>query len=127
MSTNAVFLMGNLTKDPELRYTGNGTAVAKLGLAVNDRYKKGDEWEEKAHFFNIVVWSKQAESCAQHLKKGSKVLVEGKLQWSSWETETGEKRSAVDVRADRVRFLSSASRVTEDTETPEAGDGEIPF
>lgn len=134
MSTNAVFLMGNLTRDPELRYTKNGTAVTKLGMAVNERYKRGEDWEERAHFFNITVWAKQAESCAEHLRKGSGVLVEGSLQWSSWEAPDGTKRSAVDVRAKNVRFLNRPPRQTDgdvgvdiNTTVVTASEDDIPF
>lgn len=134
MSTNVAILMGNLTKDPELRYTQSGTAVAKLGLAVNERYKKNDEWMERAHFFNITAWAKQAESAAQYLKKGSKVLIEGKLNHNTWEDkETGANRSSVDIKAEKIRFLDRFSKddsqkdSAEKTTTDTPAEDDIPF
>ena len=106
-SYNRVLLMGNLTKDPELRYTPSGTAVANLRLAVNSTYKdqQGNRKEETC-FVTVVVWSKQAENCNQYLKKGRPVFVEGRLIYRSWEQE-GKTRSTLEVRADRVQFLGS--------------------
>lgn len=107
-SMNAVFLMGNLTRDPEKRVLASGMAVSELGLAVNDNYKDKDgKTVERACFADIVVWGKSAENCAQYLKKGSPVLVEGKLQLDQWQTEAGEKRSKLRVRANRVQFIST--------------------
>src|SRR3989338_2507185 len=105
---NKVFLIGNLTRDPELRYTPNGTAVANLGLAVNRRFKDSSgELKEEVCFLTVTVWDKQAEACCQYLKKGRPVFVEGVLQSRFWETKDGEKRSAIDVRAERVQFLGN--------------------
>ena len=105
-SFNKVLLMGNLTKDPELRYTPQGTAVANLRLAVNRRYRnKNQELKEEVCFITAVVWNKQAESCNQYLHKGSPVFVEGRLQTRSWEDSAGQKRSVVEVRAERVQFF----------------------
>lgn len=103
---NKVLLMGNLTRDPELRYLANGTAVANLRLAINRRYRtQNGELKEQVCFVTVVVWGKQAESCSQYLNKGRSVFVEGRLQSRSWETEDGQKRSVIEVRADRVQFL----------------------
>ena len=102
---NKVILLGNLTRNPELRYTPNGTPVASLGLAVSRRYKQGDELEEEVCFVDIVVFGKQAEHCGQYLSKGSGIIVDGRLQQRRWETEDGQKRSTIDVRAERVQFL----------------------
>ena len=103
---NKVFLIGNLTRDPELRYTPAGVAVANLGLAVNRRFRdKSGELKEDVCFLTVTVWDKQAEACCQYLKKGSPVFVEGVLQSRSWETSDGQKRSTIDVRAERVQFL----------------------
>jgi len=103
---NKVILVGNLTRDPELRYTPANQAVANLGLAVNSNYTTASgEKREEVGFFRIVVWGRQAEACSQYLTKGRSVLVEGRLQSRSWETEDGQKRSAVDVVAERVQFL----------------------
>jgi len=106
---NKVLLMGNLTKDPELRYTPQGTAVVNLRMAVNRRWKdKAGELKEEVCFITVVAWDKQAEVCNQYLRKGSPVFVEGRLQSRSWEDNAGGKRSVVEVRAERVQFLSSA-------------------
>ena len=105
---NKVFLIGNLTRDPELRYTPGGTAVANLGIAVNRRFKDSSgELKEEVCFLTVTVWDKQAEACCQYLKKGRPVFVEGVLQSRFWETSYGQKRSAIDVRAERVQFLGS--------------------
>lgn len=103
---NKVFLIGNLTRDPELRYTPGGTAVANLGLAVNRRFKDSTgQLKEEVCFLTVTVWDKQAETCCQYLRKGSPIFVEGVLQSRTWETTDGQKRSALDVRAERVQFL----------------------
>jgi len=108
-SYNKVLLMGNLTKDPELRYTPQGTAVVNLRLAVNRKYRtKEQELKEEVCFITAVVWSKQAETCNQYLHKGSAVFVEGRLQSRSWEDNTGAKRSVIEVRAERVQFMGGA-------------------
>lgn len=105
-SFNRVYLMGNLTKDPELRYTPQGIAVANLRLAVNRRFKtKTGELKEEVCFITAVVWNKQAETCNQYLHKGSPLFVEGRLQSRSWEDNTGAKRSVIEVRAEWVQFL----------------------
>jgi single-strand DNA-binding protein len=109
-SLNKVFLMGNLTRDPELRYTPNGAAVTKFGLAVNRKYKQGDEWKKDACFVDITVWGKSAENCAEYLTKGKMVLIEGRLQFQQWETEDGQKRSKLDVVANNVQFMSSNNK-----------------
>lgn len=106
-SLNKVLLIGNLTRDPELRYTPQGTAVATLRLAVNRKYKGRDEqMKEEVCFVSAVVWSKMAETCGQYLHKGSPVFVEGRLQSRSWEDQaTGKTRSVIEVNAERVQFL----------------------
>jgi len=106
-SLNKVLLMGNLTRDPELRYTPQGTAVATLRLAVNRKYKGRDEqMKEEVCFISCIVWSKMAETCGQYLHKGSPVFVEGRLQSRSWEDQaTGKQRSVIEVNAERVQFL----------------------
>jgi len=135
-SYNRVILMGNLTRDPELRYTGGGTAVCNLSLAVNRRVKKGDRWEEEASFFDIVTFGKQAESAAEYLAKGRAVLIEGELTQNRWETNEGQKRSKVVVIANKVQFLGSREAVasdnagadaTDDDGPPPIEDDEIPF
>ncbi|MBU0548670.1 MAG: single-stranded DNA-binding protein [Candidatus Omnitrophica bacterium] len=107
-SYNKVLLMGNLTKDPELRYTPQGTAVVNLRLAVNRKYRtKEQELKEEVCFITAVVWNKQAETCNQYLHKGSSVFIEGRLQSRSWEDNTGSKRSVIEVRAERVQFMGA--------------------
>lgn len=114
--------MGNLTKDPELRYTPQGTAVANLRLAVNRKYRSKDqELKEEVCFITAVVWNKQAETCNQYLHKGSSVFVEGRLQSRSWEDNTGAKRSVIEVRAERVQFMGSPGQAK-----AQAGSGFAP-
>ena len=110
-SMNKVILVGNLTRDPEVRYIPSGTAVSDLGLAVSESYRnKSGENVEKTCFVDVVVWGRQAETCGEYLSKGSPVLVEGRLQLDQWENQQGEKRSKLRVRADRVQFLSGPRR-----------------
>jgi len=103
---NKVILIGNLTKDPELRYTPQGTPVATFRLAVNYRYKQSDEMKQETTFIDIVVFGKQAESCGQYLNNGSSALVEGRLQERRWESD-GQQKSKFEVVAQSVKFLSS--------------------
>ena len=107
---NKVFLMGNLTRDPELRHTAQGSSVTNFSVAVNRAYKGNDgELKKEVSYFNIVVWGKMGENCAKYLTKGRPVLVEGRLQNRSWDAEDGTKRYATDIVADGVQFLGSAS------------------
>lgn len=108
-SLNRVFLVGNLTRDPEVRYTPGGIAVADLRLAVNERVKKDDQWVEQAMYLDVTVWDRTAKNCGEYLAKGSPVLVEGRLQMDTWE-KNGEKRSKLKVVADRVQFLGRPRR-----------------
>lgn len=98
---NRVILIGRLTRDPELRYTQQGTAVARFTLAINRKFKR-----EETDFIDIVVWQKQAENCAQYLTKGQLAMVEGRLQIRNYEGQDGQKRKAVEVVAEDVKFLS---------------------
>ena len=102
---NSVVLVGNLTKDPELRHTPSGTAVTTLRVAVNDRVKRGEEWTDAAYYFDVTVWGRTAENCAQYLAKGRPVGVQGKLTWREWDAQDGSKRQSVEVVADNVQFL----------------------
>ncbi|MFH1226297.1 MAG: single-stranded DNA-binding protein [Planctomycetota bacterium] len=117
---NKVFLMGNLTRDPELSYTPSGVPVCKFGMAVNRKYTtKQGEQKEEVLFIDINVWKKQAENCAQYLKKGSQALVEGSLQLDSWaDKKTGDKRTKIKVQAQSVKFMGGGSGAR-----PEAGAG----
>lgn len=107
---NKVLLMGNLTKDPELRYTPQGTAVVNLRLAVNRKFKdtRSQEFKDEVCFVTVVVWDKQAETCNQYLHKGSPVFIEGRLQSRSWEDSSGKKHNVLEVRAERFQFLGQA-------------------
>jgi single-strand DNA-binding protein len=105
MNINRVILTGNLTRDPETSVTNGGMSVCKLGIAVNGRRKNKDGvWEEKANFFRVTVFGKQAENCGNYLKKGRAVAIDGRLEWSQWERD-GQKRESVDIIADNVQFL----------------------
>ncbi len=133
-SLNKVFLIGNLTRAPELRYTPSGTAVADLRLAVNRNYTtQGGEKREETCFLTVVVWGKQAESSGEYLDKGSPVMVEGRLQTRDWETKDGQKRNVVEVVAERVQFMGrgktagAAPTVPEAVEAHGEGDDEVPF
>src|SRR5437588_585880 len=103
---NRVMLMGNLTRDPELRYTPSGMAVCNLGLAVNRTWTdKAGQKQKETTFLRIVVWGKTGENCGSYLKKGRSVLIEGRLQSRSWEGKDGQKNNTIEVVADRVHFL----------------------
>ncbi|MGB0098253.1 MAG: single-stranded DNA-binding protein [Solirubrobacteraceae bacterium] len=106
MNINRVVLTGNLTRDPEVRSTPNGLAICKLGIACNTRKKNSSTgtWEEKPNFFRVTVFGAQAENCGQYLRKGRPVAIDGRLEWSSWESE-GQKRESIDIIADSVQFL----------------------
>ena len=124
VSLNRVLLIGNLTKDPELRYTPSGTPVANLRLAVNSSFKdQSGQRKEETCFVTIVVWSRQAEICQQYLKKGRSIFVEGRLLYRSWEAE-GKTRSTMEVRADRVQFLGAPSGAPAGGVREEAAAGE---
>lgn len=101
-----VTLVGNLTRDPELRQTPSGTSVCTLGVAVNSSYKDGSgQWVEKPNFFDVTVWGSQGENCARYLSKGRQVAVDGRLDQRSWEAPDGSKRSKVEIVADTVMFI----------------------
>src|SRR3954447_14093507 len=103
---NRVILIGNLTRDPELRHTPSGTAVCSLRLAVNTRRKdQTGQWTEKPNYFDVTVWGQQGENCAQYLQKGRPVGVDGRLEWREWDAQDGQKRQAVEIIADSVQFL----------------------
>src|SRR5438045_7866331 len=107
MNINRVVLTGNLTRDPEQRTTPGGLSICNLGVACNTRRKNGStgDWEEKANFFRVTVFGRQADSCAQYLKKGRPVAIDGRLEWSTWEND-GQKRESIDIIADSVQFLA---------------------
>jgi len=108
---NKVLLIGNLTRDPELRYIPSGTAVANFSLATNRVYvTSSGEKKQEVCFVRVVVWGKVAETCGEYLSKGSPVFIEGRLQYRSWESPNGEKRNTLEVRAERVQFLSRGEK-----------------
>jgi len=133
IDVNKVLLAGRLTRDPELRYTPSGVAVTTLGLAVSRKYtSKTGEKKEDTCFVNVVAWQKTAELCAEYLAKGRAVFVEGRLQSRSWETEGGQKRSAIEVRADRIQFLEwpekeAPAEAAASEEEEETSEEEVPF
>jgi single-strand DNA-binding protein len=106
---NRVILVGNLTRDPELRHTPSGTAVCKLRVAVNTRQKDAasGQWTDKPNYFDVTVWGNQGESCAQYLSKGRPIGIDGRLDWREWEAQDGSKRQAVEIIAENVQFLGS--------------------
>ena len=108
--TNIVLMTGNLTRKPEIRYTPKGAAIADFGLASNRRYKQGDDMKEEVCFIDVTVFGPTAAAVATHLDKGRKVLVEGRLQFRSWETEAGQRRSKLEVVAERVNFLPQGNK-----------------
>ena len=124
MADNTVTLVGNVTRDPELRYTTGGRGVASFGLAVNRRYQQNNEWVEQTSFFNVVCWGDLGENVAATLTKGARTIVTGRLEQRSYETPQGEKRSVVDVLADEVGpSLRWAQAQIERTERSGDGDG----
>jgi len=114
---NRTLLIGNLTRDVEIKQIPSGSMVANTGIAVNRKYKSGEEWKEDVTFVNLVIWGTQGENCAKYLKKGSAVFIEGRLQSRSWETSDGQKRFVLEVVADRVKFLDKK---------PPDGEGSVP-
>jgi single-strand DNA-binding protein len=107
-NVNVVVITGNLTRDPELRHTGGGTAVCEMRVAVNSRRKEGDNWVDKPNYFDVIVFAGQGENCATYLSKGRPVAIEGRLEWSEWEAKDGSgKRQAVRIIANTVQFLGS--------------------
>jgi len=121
-SFNKVILMGNLTRDPELKQTPSGSKVAELRLAVSETWRdKSGQSKEVTCFVDVVVWEKLAELCQQYLAKGRSVLVEGRLQMDEWKNQQGEPRSKLRVRADTVKFLGSPQKTTEAHDDPQGG------
>jgi single-strand DNA-binding protein len=107
-NVNVVVVTGNLTRDPELRHTGGGTAVCDLRVAVNSRRKdQSGNWVDKPNYFDVTVWGAQGENCANYLSKGRPVAIEGRLDWREWEAKDGGKRQAVQIIANTVQFLGS--------------------
>ena len=108
-SFNRVILVGNLTRDVELRHIPSGTAVTDISLAVNERIKRNDQWVDDVNFFDVTLWGRTAEIAGEYLSKGSSVLIEGRLKQDKWEQEDGQKRSKIKVIGERMQMLSSRS------------------
>ena len=138
-SFNKVILMGNLTRDPEMRYTPSGSPVASFGLAVNRRYRQGEEQREEVCFVDISTFGRQAELAGEYLSKGRMVLIEGRLQYRTWEDQNGQRRNKLDVVAERVNFMPRATQdggagrpasgppAYRDEDVPAPSDDDIPF
>ena len=141
---NRVIITGNLTADPELSSLPSGTSVCRLRVAVNRRYKDNasGEWTEKPNYFTVKVWGAQGENCANYLAKGRAVAIDGRLEWSQWETQDGAKRESVEIIADTVQFLGGrgegggegggnqfvpAGAAQESADFPASADDDIPF
>ena len=142
---NRVVLVGNLTRDPELRHTPGGTPVCSLRIAVNSRRRdESGQWIDKPNYFSISVFGNQAESCSQYLSKGRPVAVDGRLDWREWQAQDGSKRESVEIVAESVQFLGSrgdgesfggsggnqfvpAGAGSETADFPAAADDDIPF
>ena len=138
---NRVVLVGNLTKDPELRHTPSGTPVCQLRIAVNSRRRdKSGQWVDKPNYFDVSIFGNQAESSAQYLSKGRPVGIDGRLDWREWEAQDGSKRQAVQIIADTIQFLGSrgdgdggnqfvpaGAAQQESADFPAAADDDIPF
>ena len=123
MSLNKVFLIGNLTRDPQLRYLPSGTAVAEFGIALNRRYRAQDgQQKEEVCYVDVTTMGRQAETCAEYLAKGRMALIEGRLQFDQWETQDGQKRSKLKVFAERIQFLGGRGEAAPDAPRP-AGQG----
>jgi single-strand DNA-binding protein len=142
---NRVILVGNLTRDPELRHTPSGTAVCSLRVAVNSRRRdESGQWVDKPNYFSVSVFGNQAESCSQYLSKGRPVAIDGRLDWREWQAQDGSKREAVEIVAESVQFLGSrgegeggggfgenrfvpAAAAAESADFPASADDDIPF
>lgn len=141
---NRVILVGNLTRDPELKHTGGGDALCSLRIAVNSSRKdETGQWVDKPNYFSVSVWGRQAESCAQYLSKGRPVAIDGRLDWREYQAQDGTKREAVEIRADNVQFLggrqegegggapqyvpAGAAREADADFSPAGADDDIPF
>ena len=124
MSINNVTISGNLTRDPELRTAQSGTEVLSLGVAVNDRVKRGDNWEDYPNFIDCKMFGKRASSLSQYLSKGTKVAIQGKLHYSTWQDKSGNKRAKLEVIIDDIELMAKAAK----QEPKDAyADEDIPF
>ncbi len=118
-SYSRVIIIGNLVRDPEVRYTPSGTAVANMRVAVNHRVKRGGEVVEEVSFFDVVAFGRTAQASAEFLEKGSMVFVDGSLRERRWETQDGQRRSKIEIIADTMRFLSPRKNASTAESPPE--------
>jgi single-strand DNA-binding protein len=123
MSLNKAIFTGNLAKDAELKETGSGMAVLNFSVAVNDRRKQGEEWVDAVNWIDCVMFGNRATALAQYLTRGTKVAIESKIRWSSWETDEGQKRSKIDFIVDNLELLGGKREQSE----PELSDDDIPW
>ena len=124
---NSVTVVGNITRDPELRFTPSGQPNATFGIAVNRRFQRNGQWEEVTSFFDVVTWAQLAENVSESLAKGARVIVTGRLEQRSWETQDGEKRSKIEIVADEIgpslRWATAKVERNERREGDEGGRG----
>lgn len=131
-SINRVIVLGNLTRDPELRSMPSGNPVCSLRIAVNDSVKDANtgEWRDHPNYFDVDVFGSQGENCSKWLSKGRQVAIEGRLRWREWETPDGQKRSAVSIVADNVQFIGpragGAGEGGHAQDRPDVGPGDVP-
>lgn len=126
-SLNMVLLIGNLTKDPDTKFLPSGQAVSNLRLAVNRKFKASSgEYKEEVTYIGVEVWGKQAENCQEFLRKGSGVLINGRLKLKEWTAQDGQKRSMLEVVAERVQFMSKPSGQSQQGEGPKLGGADLP-
>ena len=128
---NLVVLGGNLVRDPELKYTPSGTAICEFTIANTKKFKQNDEWKEKTGFYNCLCWGKRGEVIAEYFAKGKPILVRGELEFQTWETQEGAKRSTVKVQVNDFEFVGgkqdSAAPLDHTEKKPDINDDEIPF
>lgn len=129
MNMNNVIYAGNLTADPEIKQTANGHPVCNFRVASNRKYKVGTEWKEETTFMPVDTYGKNAEACGEHLKKGSNVLVEGRIKQREWIDKNGMKRTSFEIQADRVHFIGGTGKAYRPDTAPTAGvdASDIPF
>jgi single-strand DNA-binding protein len=132
MSLNKVLLLGHLTRDPDMRYTPSGTPVSSFGLAINRRFRQGDETRDEVCFVDVTVFGRQAEIAGEYLRKGRLVFIEGRLRWHSWDADGGQKRSKLDVVAEAVHLMprpreDGADRPSADDVPAADLDDDVPF
>ncbi len=120
---NEVRLMGNVTNDPDLRFTPAGTAVLSFGLATNRRYKKGDEWTDEPTFHNIVIWGNYAQSLAPRIHKGTRMVVNGRIQTRSWDGQDGKKNYKTEIVSNEVNLVSRYNEGKLDSAQAPSGGG----